>query len=1130
MAFNPQVYKMKRLIWIISFSSFAVFQAIGQTTYTVNTNDDLDDGMCDGIHCSLREAINASNVDATASLVHFNFTGSTQINLTTSLPPLADTTTTIDGTTAVGDIIIDGTAITSGASGLTIEADKATILGLQLQNFNDAIVIGNFATTPIKDITIGAPGKENIIVSNIVGITAAQPNAFIENLKIQSNYIGTNLSFANLPNNNGINITGSGHNNVLIGGDYNLGEGNFICHNIDHGILAESNTIIFGNRIGTGLLGTEVLGNGFYGVKVGNDCTVGAIYTGFRNSIAYNGVAGITSYCSSCADNTYSGNRIYCNQSKGIENIGNGGIPAPIITSNTGSSISGTAVPFSDIQLFNEPSNCGTPCQGYDFLGIAVADASGNWALSDFYYTGKITATATDGNGNTSEFSACFSPDECIDAIALPIETIECINTYIDLQTDDATSSPEPLNDCINFAPNGARDIWAKAMVPSTGALMVQLQAATSTIDAMVEVYTGSCTSLNFIKCDSLFTASHAFPVDQLIPNTMVYFRIFDQFDINTGVVSIGLRELPTTPSEWTLCYDAVEDRKANEFIIQYTTDATPAEILAIENELIAAGAQLVDECNCSYKPLQLWEASDPIEVEERRKISRSKAKADTTSYNFIVGDQICQEPFYSSQTVYFPGNPGETGIVLSLDYYTTANCTQSGIFESLPASPYNPMAWTKRVNVAVIDTGVEDTHDYIENAIWNNPESNDSDNCVTNDLIGYDFKNKDATPDDVDGHGTSMNGVIAGNFPNDIKLDLMNVKFIENEKSTLFEAVCAMYYAIDNGAKVMNLSWGFIASEGIPAILEEVLDYAKQKDVLVITSAGNRGLNNDTTEKFPANYSNTNSIAVAAYEQEMGSDPVLSPYSNYGANKVDLAALGYVETATLGNNTEALAGTSIAAPLVSRTAAIIRACYPMLSAAEVKTCILSSVDVYGTLGGLVATSGILNQDAALLCAYSFALSKCNNSNVMLTATHTIDSLVLSDASIFSDALVTINTDITYKAGISIELLSDFEVELGAEFLATIEGCSGTILPPFTSHSNEFSLIQNENELLIDLVDTALYDFTTITLTDVNGKIVSIQNLSIAQPSIDTATLTKGVYFLQISTNKFSKTKKIVIK
>jgi|GEM_PF-2121908 len=155
------------------------------------------------------------------------------------------------------------------------------------------------------------------------------------------------------------------------------------------------------------------------------------------------------------------------------------------------------------------------------------------------------------------------------------------------------------------------------------------------------------------------------------------------------------------------------------------------------------------------------------------------------------------------------------------------------------PTTTYNPGTSVKKAKVAILDTGIDHTHELIQSAIWYNPEANDSDNCLTGDEIGYDFVNRTGTPLDLDGHGTQVNGILTRDFNTEVKLELMNLKFHELKKGSVFDAICGIYYAVDNGANIINLSWGFEASEE-PGILKKALQYASDKDVLIVTTAGN--------------------------------------------------------------------------------------------------------------------------------------------------------------------------------------------------------------------------------------------------------------------------------------------------
>ena len=239
---------------------------------------------------------------------------------------------------------------------------------------------------------------------------------------------------------------------------------------------------------------------------------------------------------------------------------------------------------------------------------------------------------------------------------------------------------------------------------------------------------------------------------------------------------------------------------------------------------------------------------------------------------------------------------------------------------------------------------------------------------------MGYDFINDDRDPDDIDGHGHPVNSRIINGFDPNLQLELLNVKFFENGQTTLFDAVCGMYYAIEQGAKVINLSWGF-ESEELPSILQDVIDYAACKDVLVVTSAGNEGANNDLINKFPAKITttNTNVITVGAYDLDDQGNFSLAAYSNRG-QEVDILAPGFVEVLNpnedpqvSGDEFLSLVGTSLSAPGVARVAGTLRAQYPHLTAEQTKGCLISSASP--SIPGINSAGGVLNEAGALNCA-----------------------------------------------------------------------------------------------------------------------------------------------------------------
>ncbi len=392
-------------------------------------------------------------------------------------------------------------------------------------------------------------------------------------------------------------------------------------------------------------------------------------------------------------------------------------------------------------------------------------------------------------------------------------------------------------------------------------------------------------------------------------------------------------------------------------------------------------------------------------------------------------------------------------------DYYPIGTATPSTLLGQelvYPQTPYTPPpSDAVQVRVAVIDTGIDDNHPLLSNALWQNQEVNDSDNCVDGDLIGYDFVNETGAPIDLpsDGHGTKVNGIVARDFDSNINLEMMNLKFHELQKGKVFDAVCAVYYAVDNGAEVMNLSWGFEASE-MPSVLRDALLYASDNDVLIVTTAGNTSKNNDIIHKYPANLDIPNMIVVTSYtiDNQTG-DIELSNYASYGAYSVHIAAHGFVETPIVGGSLDLSAGTSLAAPSVTRTAATIKGLFPTLTAADIKDCILSTAAVQPGLTGLVATNGCLDHNAALACAQVKNDMLCSIVDLYISTPQNIDSIYRSNEYIGSNATLSNNIDLEYLAADSILLDENFCVPLGAEFLADIEDCDP--LNSFTGTEND---------------------------------------------------------------------------
>ncbi len=380
----------------------------------------------------------------------------------------------------------------------------------------------------------------------------------------------------------------------------------------------------------------------------------------------------------------------------------------------------------------------------------------------------------------------------------------------------------------------------------------------------------------------------------------------------------------------------------------------------------------------------------------------------------------------------------------------------------SFPESAYTPSDSAAMVRVAIIDTGTDPGNPFLIHAGWINQEAIDEDNCYIGDTNGYDFINETGTVIDYDGHGTKVNGVVTRAFDTDVHLEIMNIKFHELNKGKVFDAICGIYYAVNNGADVLNLSWGFEASE-FPVILRDALQYASDNDVIIVTTAGNTSKNNDLINKYPCNLDIENMIVVTSYAVDAQTGEIeLANYASYGAENVDIAAYGFVETPTLGDSLDLAAGTSLAAPAVTRTAATIKGLYPILSAVDIKDCILSTARLEQNLSGKVLTNGMLDHDAAVACARDKA-DACVAIDLYITTTGTtVDTTFRTDAFIGSNAIVDNNINVSYLAADSILLDEGFCVVAGAEFLAAIEACT-PVMSRKERESNEQFWIQKHS-------------------------------------------------------------------
>ena len=241
--------------------------------------------------------------------------------------------------------------------------------------------------------------------------------------------------------------------------------------------------------------------------------------------------------------------------------------------------------------------------------------------------------------------------------------------------------------------------------------------------------------------------------------------------------------------------------------------------------------------------------------------------------------------------------------------------------------------------------------------------------------------------------HGTRVSGILAALRHNNLGMDgvadnvlIMSIRAIPNEDERDKDVALAIRYAVDNGARIINMSFGKSASPQ-KRWVDDAVKYAMLKNVLLVVCAQNWGQDIDVTEEFPSPSLGTgvyasNFITVGA--SAGGPDSLLAArFSNYGRKRVDLFAPGVgIYSTNPGNKYSFGNGTSYASPIVAGIAALVLEYYPALSAKQVKYILEKSVTkLPGVLvlkpgtnekvpfSTLSATGGIVNAYNALKLA-----------------------------------------------------------------------------------------------------------------------------------------------------------------
>lgn len=263
----------------------------------------------------------------------------------------------------------------------------------------------------------------------------------------------------------------------------------------------------------------------------------------------------------------------------------------------------------------------------------------------------------------------------------------------------------------------------------------------------------------------------------------------------------------------------------------------------------------------------------------------------------------------------------------------------------------WNVTRGNEEVQIAIVDTGVDLDHPDLRNRL----------------VKGYNVIDEKSEPDDDNGHGTHVAGIIASETNNNEGVagmtwfsKIMPVKAMGAKGyGTTFDIAKGIVWAVDQGADVINLSLGNYQPS---KVLEEAVRYAYENNVVMVSAAGNDASNQPT---YPSAYPEVLSVAAVDYNGKRAS------FSNYG-DYIDIAAPGvYIPSTYFNEQYAALSGTSMAAPHVAGLAALIKSANPDIKNTQVINIIKKSAIDLGEKGkDIDYGDGLIDVNSALQAAY----------------------------------------------------------------------------------------------------------------------------------------------------------------
>ena len=280
-------------------------------------------------------------------------------------------------------------------------------------------------------------------------------------------------------------------------------------------------------------------------------------------------------------------------------------------------------------------------------------------------------------------------------------------------------------------------------------------------------------------------------------------------------------------------------------------------------------------------------------------------------------------------------------------------------------------------VVVAVIDTGVDDTHVDIKDHLWQNSGEisdngiDDDRNGYVDDTRGWNFVRGDNDPYDDHLHGTHVSGIVLSKQnPLNPFIKIMPVKFLNSAgEGVTSDAIRAIDYALSNGARILNNSWG---GGSYSAALRDAIVSSYQGNRIFVVSAGNSAIDMDQYPSYPPSYLVPNMISVAALDDRDS----LAWFSNWGPLTVHVGAPGVSIRSSVPKEMCGsppcygyLSGTSMSAPYVSGVSAMMLCENPGLMHLQVKKIVMETSVSNATLAGKIGQGSVSDENAILMAA-----------------------------------------------------------------------------------------------------------------------------------------------------------------